>query len=754
VTESDQREIGAIDSTVVSLLRTRASKQPGQVAYTFAAEHSGRQDVTYAELDRKAASIACLLSDLGLRGRLAMLLYPPGLDYVAAFFGCLYAGAIAVPACPPDPLRPDRSLSRLVAVAEDARPSAVLTTASAGSGLLALLGSVPGLSHLPVVATDRAPAWACPDAGPVRISAESIALVQYTSGSTSAPKGVVLTHQNLMSNSALLHRLFGHSPESRGVCWVPLYHDMGLIGGILQPLYGGFPVTFMPAADFLRRPLSWLEEISRTGATTSGGPNFTYELCLRKTTQEERARLDLSRWRVAFNGAEPVRAETMEKFARAFRVAGFRREAFHPCYGLAESALIVTGGLPWSRQRATAFDAESLRSGAAVAPVAGRQSRRLVSSGWPALDHRVLIVDPATQEERAAGQVGEIWISGPSVAQSYWGRPAQTRETFGARLARTGEGPFLRSGDLGFKVGRKVFVTGRIKDLIVVRGYNHYPQDLELAAERAHPALRPGCAAAFTAPAFTAADGDRERLVIAIEVSRHARPSDFPEIASAIRTAVAAQHELQVHTVVLLPPGGIPKTTGGKIQRSLCATRLEAGHLTELSRDAIGGSCDGLRRVERASLLTAPRETRRRLLCEYLGSLIASACGLAPERVTDMPLLALGIDSYAAVSIQHAIRSDLQAHVTASDLAYAASVADLAARLDEQLTASPELSPDAEPSQDLALAPPPEQHTADQDLVRVYCWTGGSRVPVHAASAPDPAARARPREGKRPMRAS
>jgi hypothetical protein len=417
----------------------------------------------------------------------------------------------------------------------------------------------------------------------------------------------------------------------------------------------------------------------------------------------------------------------MKNFARAFRVAGFRPESFSPCYGLAESTLIVTGGIPWSRRRVRTFDAESLRRGAAVAAVASRQSRRLVSSGRPGRDHRVLIVDPATREECPAAQVGEIWISGPSVAQSYWGRPAQTREILGARLAGSGAGPFLRSGDLGFRLGRQVFVTGRIKDLIVVRGYNHYPQDLELTAERAHPVLRPGCAAAFTA---ADGDGDGERLVIAIEVARAARPADVAEVADAIRAAVAVQHELQVHTVVLLPAGTIPKTASGKIQRALCATMFEAGHLTELGRDAIGGACDGPPRVERVSLLAAPLETRRRLLCEYLGNLIASACGMAPERVADVPPLALGIDSYAAVSIQHSVRRDLQAHVTASDLAHAASVADLAARLDERITAG------AEPPQDAVPGPSPEQHETDQAPVRVYCWTGGSRVPVHADSGP------------------
>ena len=514
---------------------------------------------------------------------------------------------------------------------------------------------------------------------------ESIALLQYTSGSTSAPRGVVLTHGNLMSNSELICRFFGHTTESRGMIWLPPYHDMGLIGGIIQPLYAGFPVTLMSPADFLRRPLRWLEEISRTRATSSGGPNFAYDLCVRKTTAAERARLDLSSWQVAFNGAEPISAATMERFAQAFAPSGFRREAFHPCYGLAEATLMVTGGLPWSGGDADSFDAAALASGEAVRAADMGSARRLVPCGHAPSGQQVAIVDPAIRTKRADGHIGEVWISGPSVAQSYWHRPAETRETFGARLADGGEGAFLRSGDLGFVRGGELFVTGRIKDLVIVRGRNHYPQDIEATAERSNPVLRPGCGAAFTVP-----DGDQERLVVVHEVTRQAEAIDVAEVARAVRGAVTTEHQVRVHTVVLLPPGGIPKTSSGKIQRGLCAAMFESSDLPELGRDTISADAETgpADRLARATLLAAPSGEREGLLLDYLRGLAASACGIDPDTVpADVPLLALGVDSLAVIGIQNSIEADLGAPVTVSELADAGSLADLAVRLSEQVGA-------------------------------------------------------------------
>jgi acyl-CoA synthetase (AMP-forming)/AMP-acid ligase II len=471
MTESAQAEGRIAPQTVVSLLRMRAEQQPDNIAYSFVSDDGYDDEVTYAELDKRARTVGYLLSDMHANGRPVMLLCPPSLDYISALFGCLYSGAIAVPAATPDPVRPDGYLSRLAAIAQDAGPSVVLTTAESGAILPSLSGPSgaggPNIIAVEDVSAEPAPAWE-----PSHIDAEAAALLQYSSGSTSAPKGTVLTHRNLISSSELLSCLFGCSQESRGMMWLPLHQGMGLIAGIIQPLYGGFPATLMAPADFMRRPLRWLQEITRTRATISGGPNFAYDLCVGKTTPEDRLRLDLSSWRVAFNGSEPVRAETMEHFVRAFEPAGFRRQAFHPCYGLAEASYIVTGGVPWSRTLAKAFDETALRYGKAIQVAAADTSSRLVSCGYASVDHcRVVIVDPVTRTECAEGQVGEIWVSGSSVARSYWGRPEQAREVFGARLAASGDGPFARSGDLGFLIDHELFVTGRLND----RGAAHGP---------------------------------------------------------------------------------------------------------------------------------------------------------------------------------------------------------------------------------------------------------------------------------------
>jgi acyl-CoA synthetase (AMP-forming)/AMP-acid ligase II len=667
-------------STVVSLLGVRAEEQPDAIAYSFVSD-SGERRITYAELDRQARLVGCLLTERRLKGATALLMYPPGIDYIVAFFGCLYAGVIAVPAypTPPGTARLDHSQCRLAAIARDAMPTVALVPDATGSVLLALSRVISEPSRMRVISTGDLPQ----DQGwqPATAAPESIALLQYTSGATSAPKGVALTHRNLISNSEWIFRCFGHSSQSRGVIWLPPHHDMGLVGGIIQPMYGGFPVTLMAQADFLRRPLSWLEEISRTQATTSGGPDFAYDLCVRKTTEQERSRLDLSSWRIAFNGSEPVHAETMERFARAFEPSGFRPEAFHPCYGLAEGTLLVTGGRPWSRGGTRSFDVAALRRGRAIPATADAGSRRVISAGSAAGGHRVLIVDPATGSERAPGEIGEIWLCGESVARSYWRRPEETRMMLGARLADTGEGPFVRSGDLGFMLDDQLYPVGSIKDLIVVDGCAHHAHDVERTAERSSPVLRPGRGAAFVA-----VDAGLERLVVAYEISRHAGAVNVGDVAGAIRAAVAAEHELRVDTVVLVAPGGIARTSSGKVRRRLCAALFEQGKLAELGRSSVGQAADGGRlHLDRPGLLAVPAEARRDLLREYLCRLVASACEVSETEVADVPLRTLGVDSHAMVRIQQSIEADLGVHLTAPDLAHAAGIEDLAIRLDERL---------------------------------------------------------------------
>ena len=349
---------------------------------------------------------------------------------------------------------------------------------------------------------------------------------------------------------------------------------MGLIGGVIQTLYCGGSSTLFSPVSFLQRPIRWLQAISRTGATISGAPNFAYELCVEKTTPEERAGLDLSRWRVAFNGAEPVRPETLDRFAGAFAPAGFRREAFLPCYGLAEATLLVSGGPSGSPPVVLSVDAEALGRGEVAESSQTGQSKYLASSGEVAAGHRVVIVDPSTRIPCAEDRVGEIWVSGPSVAEGYWGRPEETQETLRASLSRGGVGPFLRTGDLGFLKDGMLFVTGRLKDLIILRGRNVYPQDVEWTAERCHPALRAGGAAAFAVEV----DGE-ERLAIVQEIERHSDGAETEEVIAAIRRAVAEQLDIEVHAIRLIRTLSLPRTSSGKVQRHLCREGFLAGSL-------------------------------------------------------------------------------------------------------------------------------------------------------------------------------
>jgi acyl-CoA synthetase (AMP-forming)/AMP-acid ligase II len=662
--------------TVVSLLAMRAEQEPETIAYSFVSD-GNEQWITYGELDRRARAVGCMLAGRRLEGAPVLLLYPSGIDYLTAFFGCLYAGVIAVPAYPPSQTRLENSQCWLATIARDAMPAAALMPGMAGSSLPALYRAIPDLSQLRVLFTDDLPEdrwWR-----PVVTAPESIGVLQYTSGATSVPKGVALTHRNLISDSQIVSRAFGHSQQDRGVIWLPPYHGMGLVSGIIQPLYDGFPATLMSQADFLRRPLSWLEEISRIGATISGGPNSAYDLCVRKTSEGERAELDLSRWRVAFNGSEPVHVETMEKFAHAFRISGFHPEAFYPCYGLTENTPLVAGGVPWVKGSTRSFDALGLRRGIAIPGAAGAGSRRVVSCGSAAGDQRVLIVDPGTGVERAPGEIGEIWVAGDSAARSYWRRPEETRTMLLARLAYTGEGPFVRSGDLGFVLDDQLYVMGRIKDLIVTGDQSYYPQDIERTAERSSPVLRMGRGAVFLAVV-----GGEERVVVAHEIGRHA--VNVGDVAAAIRAAVVAEHGLLVHTIVLVAPGGTPRTTSGKIKRRLCAALFEQGKLAELGRSTVGRATDGGRlRLDRPGLLAVPERARRDLLREYLCRLIASTSAISEAEVTDVPLHTLGIDSCAVLGIQQSVEADLGAHLTASDFAYASGIGDLAVRLDERL---------------------------------------------------------------------
>ncbi len=579
--------------TLVELFRWRAYQHPKRLALSFLLEGSETELThSYGELDSRARAIAAKLEAHETFGKPVLMLFPAGLDFVAGFLGCLYSGSIAIPAYPPHPARLSRDLPRIRAIAQDAQPVAVLTVSALLDKREELCGQAPELSALPWLAADLIPGAGVEDGAARDIDPESLAFLQYTSGSTASPKGVMVTHRSLLHNSSLIHDYFETSEQSRGVFWLPAYHDMGLVGGILQVLYCGTSALLMSPLAFLQRPMRWLQAISRTGANISGGPNFAYDLCARKATPEQIASLDLSCWELAFNGAEPVRAETLERFSKVFEPSGFRAEAFYPCYGLAEGTLIVSGGKRSEPPVVRPFDEEALKCDHAIEVASDHPSARmLVGCGEPHPDQEVVLADPDTFERLPEGRIGEIWVSGPSVAAGYWRKPAETARTFKAALGGTAEGRFLRTGDLGFFKDGELFVAGRLKDLIVLEGRNHYPQDIERSVERAHPALRDDCSAVFLAEI----EG-RERLIVVAEVEpRFTKPRasenggapsmkglDEAEVVRVIRGIVSEMHDLQVHSVVLIKPGRIPKTSSGKIQRHACRAAFLEGNLERI----------------------------------------------------------------------------------------------------------------------------------------------------------------------------
>ncbi|WP_435021132.1 amino acid adenylation domain-containing protein [Tundrisphaera sp. TA3] len=633
-------------SSFVALTRLRADERADAPAFSFLHDGEiggGAEDrLSFAGLDRRARAIAATLQGVGVAGERALLVGPPGLEFISAFLGCLYAGVVAVPAHLP---RPNRPMPRLAAIADGARPRAILTT----TGLLAdsdrWAAEVPALAGLHRLATDavpddRASSWSDPGVG-----RDDLAFLQYTSGSTASPRGVMVTHGNLLANSAAIRACFGSTPESRGVCWLPLFHDMGLIGGVLQTIHCGGHSTLMAPTAFLQKPVRWLRAIAAAGATISGGPDFAYDLCARKVTEEQKQGLDLSRWAVAYDGAEPVRAETLDRFAEAFAPCGFRREAFLPCYGLAESTLLVTGRRPASGPALFAASADGLAAGRIEpAPDDGPKSRTLVGSG--AIEPGVAIVDPMTHQPCPADRIGEIWARGPSVAAGYWNDPEATAATFAARIAGSDDGPYLRTGDLGFARDGQLFVTGRIKDLLIIRGRNVYPQDVEATAERCHPSGRMGGAAAVAVEV----DG-QESLVLLLEVERLGKGNAGDDVIAAARRAIAEGHDLDVHAIRLVKAMGLPRTTSGKIQRHACRARFLDGSLEAVAawtRPSAGSD-------PAPAAIQAPEAGPSRPVAEiaaWLAARVAAPLGLRPEAIDRRaPLASYGLGSIQAVAL-------------------------------------------------------------------------------------------------------
>jgi acyl-CoA synthetase (AMP-forming)/AMP-acid ligase II len=551
-----------------AILSRRAEELPDGWAFTFLHHGDGDDEkLSYSQLHQRAQNIAALLLEKIPTGSRALLLFPPGLDYVSALFGCFQAGIVGVSAPPPQPRRLHRTLPRLNAIAADAEISAVLTADLIREGAKPLFADGP-LAEVEWIATDIAP-----EGGEIEVARPSpadMAFLQYTSGSTRAPRGVMLSHENLLTNSKAIGDSFRHVPNvSSAVIWLPPYHDMGLIGGILQPIYLSFPCVLMAPLSAIKRPERWLEAVSEYGAYTSGAPNFAYDLCVSRIDAETCERLDLSSWEVAFNGAEPIRAETLDAFSEKFAPAGFDRRAFLSCYGLAEATLMVTGGEKERAPTRLDVDAGALEDGRILPATGDVPTKVLVGSGSTVGDELLVVVDTAAGRPCQDGEVGEIWFAGPGVAAGYWRDPDETAAAFGASLSDDPETSYLRTGDLGAIVDGELYVVGRIKELIIVNGRNIYPHDIEFSAEVASELLRSHCSAAFELEV----DGEI-RLGILLEVNP-AEASEYEQVMAAVKKRVGNDLDLTLYWIGLCPPRTIPKTTSGKIQRRLSKAMLE-----------------------------------------------------------------------------------------------------------------------------------------------------------------------------------
>ena len=547
-------------TSLVGMLQHRVRVQSTDRAFTYLED--GERDgptLTWLELDRQARAIAAWLQSRVRSGDRVLLLYLPGLDFIAGFFGCLYAGAIAVPAMPPQRGRAQRGLDRVQAIVRSAEPKVVLTSNGVvPSDPSSWLGAIPSLQS-ESIDVQWAAAWTpCESAG------SSLALLQYTSGSTATPRGVMVSHSNLLHNLEYGYAAGESNHETVSVSWLPVTHDMGLIEGVLQPVFSGTPGYLMSPAAFLQRPRRWLSAISRLRATRSGGPNFAYDLAASRVASHERADLDLSCWKAAYNGAEPVRLDTMRAFADAFHETGFDASAFRPCYGLAEATLLVSSDR-WD----------------------GRASDGHVSCGTPAHGTQIDVVDPATGLQTRAGELGEILVAGPGVAHGYWNEPVETSRVFvtDPRSRRR----WLRTGDLGFVAAGRLHVTGRLKDLLIVRGTKHFPQDLERTAERTHPDIRRGGVTAVAASSGVRGD---HVVLIAETDPRSVDDVRSSQLMMAIREAIADAHGIQLHAITLVSPGSLPKTTSGKPRRYLCREAWLRSTLAPLAewRDASVGA--------------------------------------------------------------------------------------------------------------------------------------------------------------------
>lgn len=622
---------------LVEVIRHWNTLRPQQEVLRFYPQGEGDYScLSFQDLDTRCRAIASQLQ--AYQGQRALLLFNSGLEFLEAFFACFYAGVIAVPAYPP---RKNHHLQRLSALIEDCQPNIVLSAEQIGEQAKILFQESANrtLQQLPwlkcdAIENDLADLYQ--DYSP---QADDIAFLQYTSGSTGAPKGVMVSHANLMANIRMAQRSFGLSEDARCVSWLPLFHDMGLIGSVMAPLYWGAGSVLMPPAAFLQKPLRWLQLLSEFGQYSPVGctaPNFSYQLCVDTVSDEQAEQLDLSAWVFALTGAEPIRAETLRSFSQKFAVAKFNPEAFVPAYGMAECTVLATCRQHNAVITRTVSSEQLAQNSIKESPDGNLE---LVSSGSSCWPQELIIVDPHSLAILTEQEVGEIWLKGEHIAQGYWQQEQLSQATFKA-YTQCGEGPFLRTGDLGALVDGELFVTGRIKDLLIIRGRNHYPQDIEYTATHCYQGLQADACAAFTIE-----QGGQEQLVIVHELERRAmRNFDTQAASTAIRQAIAKEHGIEVGAIAFIRFASIAKTSSGKIQRHAVKKDFLQQSLNLIDQWQQTSSAQN--KPLPARLDKALNETSTNELAQWIQLWLSRKANIAIEDIPlDAPLDGLGLDS-------------------------------------------------------------------------------------------------------------
>lgn len=658
------------------LFEFRCHQLPQELAYVFVRDSLDlKRQLTYGELERTVTPLAGHLAQRARPGTRVLLLYPPGIDVVCAFWACICAGLVPVPAPAPDPVRRKHSLPRLRAIIENAQASLVLTT-SGNETLSSELSVVTDENSIECMVTDRSYDQADTVELP-RLESTTLAYLQYTSGSTATPRGVMVSHQNILAQCKALQQVAGVDSKSRSLCWLPYFHDYGLVHGIIAPFYAGIPAYLMSPLTFLRRPLRWLEAIDRFEITHSGAPNFAYESCTKALQQQKGWACHLQQWVVASCGAEPIHADTIGDFTRAFAEHGFARSAFSPAYGLAESTLVVTAKRLGENPLILSVADDALAAHR-VSPSEAEGARKLVGCGHPLPGTTIRIVSPETSAACPTGRVGEIWVAGPSACGGYWNGKGGQDQSLYASLAGDTRQAFIRTGDLGFLHDGQLFVTGRLKDVIIVHGRNLYPHDIERTVEQSHSGLRIHGAAAFSVQ-----EGREESLVVLQEVER-ASMLDVDAMAIAVRQAVMEAHGVAVTSVVLVRSGGLPKTSSGKIQRRaskeayLNGTLPIVGGSSSHGQAVNAGAMQGDSSAEGIAAITSDLDS----IGTYVQRLIAEYLDVEAGRISmTQPIGTLGIDSLKAGILKNRLEEEFGAELSFHQLLIDWSVQDVAGHL-------------------------------------------------------------------------